>query len=161
MNPSPGSVYELQFRVIHEAIGDKKQNKQVVEVTAKDHMGKELVPKTTGGMKPLPMACALGTGQPLQIQLNVPLKNPFHVLHDIVTHNVTPLGMQNVMVDQMQLEEEGDDESSACNFKAIAKKVDLSPRAQARSGKKGKKQQKKQALQPIRILPKSAVSQTK
>ncbi|XP_070041414.1 uncharacterized protein [Nicotiana tomentosiformis] len=75
-------------------------------------MGQELVPKAAGGMESLPMTCASRIGQPLQIQLNVPLKNPIHVLHGIVTHNVSPLDMHNVMLDQMQLEEEVDDEST-------------------------------------------------
>lgn len=88
----------------------------------------------------MPMACASGTGHPLQIHLNIPLKNPIQVLHEIVTHYITPLDIQNEMIDRMQVEEEGNNESIACNIKEIAMKPDLSPRAQARCGKKGKKQ---------------------
>lgn len=44
VNPSLGSVYELQFKAIQESISEKDQNKQILEATTKGQMGQELIP---------------------------------------------------------------------------------------------------------------------
>lgn len=138
----------------------EKHNQGLKEATKVSHE-QAIVPKASGAIEALPVACALGTGQPMQLQINVPLKSPNQILHDIITHNVAPVDLRNVEVEQGGIEEEGD-ESTAGNFKAIARDADLSPRIAGRSGKKGKKQgQVKELPQPTRIMPKRAVSVTK
>lgn len=107
------------------------------------------------------MCCDYGTGQPLNIKLNIPLKSPMQVLHDLVTHNVTPVENQHAIGDNEKSEEADDDELTAGNFKAVARMADLSPRAGDNSGKKGRKQgQNKEVHQPKRILPRKAASQS-
>ncbi|OIT20724.1 hypothetical protein A4A49_41873 [Nicotiana attenuata] len=107
----------------------------------------------------LPMAWLSGNGSPLQIKVNVPLKSPNQVLHDIITHQELPLDIQNALLEQQnQFEEEGDDESTAENFKDVMREGDVSPTAATRSRRKGKKNQPKEPLQPTRILPRRAVS---
>ncbi|OIS97070.1 hypothetical protein A4A49_00208 [Nicotiana attenuata] len=73
-----------------------------------------------------------GTGQTMQLQLNVPLKTPLQTMHDSVTHNVTPLEIQKALINQQQFEEEGDNESTLGNFKQVAREADLLPRASAK-----------------------------
>lgn len=60
------------------------------------------MPKEIGKHETLPMACASGTGSPMQIQINVTLKSPNQILHDIITHNEMPVDIQNALVDQQQ-----------------------------------------------------------
>ncbi|OIT22801.1 hypothetical protein A4A49_31374 [Nicotiana attenuata] len=159
MNPSLGSVYELRFRAIQEAIGDKEQIRQVIPHERIEHA---IVPKVSGAIQAVPIAYALGAWQPMQIQINVPLMSPNQILPDIITHNVVPMDIQNTVLEQGQLEDEGEDESAAGNFKAVAREADLSPRVGDKSSKKEKKQgQYKEVHRPKRILPKRAVSQTK
>lgn len=94
-----------------------------------------------------------------QIKVNVPLKTPNQVLHDLITHQQLLIDIQNsLVVQQNQLEEEGDDESTTENFKGVMREGDVSPTAANRSGKKGKKNQSKEQLQPTRILPRRAAS---
>ncbi|OIT37141.1 hypothetical protein A4A49_01016 [Nicotiana attenuata] len=124
-----------------------------------EHLEKAIVPKKSDAIATVPMACASGTGFPTPIQINLTLKSPNQVLHDIITYKVLPEDIYNALVDQQQLEDEGDDEFTVGNFKAVARKRDLSPRISARSGKKGKKQtQAKELLPPTRIFPKRAAS---
>lgn len=121
-----------------------------------------IIHRSSDAIELVPMACASGTGLPMQIQINVPLKSPNKVLHDIITRNGLPMDIHNALVEQQQFEDEGDDEFTARNFKVVAREGDLSPRTSANSGKKGKKQaQNKEHLQPTRIFPKRAASMTK
>ncbi|OIT32770.1 hypothetical protein A4A49_08114 [Nicotiana attenuata] len=116
-----------------------------------------IVARDSGELESLPVACASGTGSPIQIQLNMPLRTPNQVLHDIITHKELPDDIQQTLIEQqLQFEGEEDDESTAENFKAIAKERDLSPKSAARSGKKGKKNQPKELQAPTRILPRRA-----
>ncbi|OIS97740.1 hypothetical protein A4A49_15394 [Nicotiana attenuata] len=114
VNPNLGSIYELQFKAI--------------------------IPKASGAIEALLVACASGTEQPMQLQINVPLKSSNQILPKIITHNVAPVDLQNVVVEQGEIEEEGEDESIEGNFKAVARDADLFHRVAGRSGKKGKKQ---------------------
>lgn len=86
----------------------------------------------------MPLACASASNQIIQLRVNVPLKSPLQTLHDLVTHNVAPVDI--AFMEQQQLEEEGDDESTAGSFRQVAREVDLSPRTSAKGGKKTKKQ---------------------
>lgn len=105
------------------------------------------------------MACASGTGSPMQIQINVPLRTPNQVLHDIITHKELPDDIQNNLIDQqLQYKGEEDDESTVENFKAVSREGDLSPKSAGKSGRKGKKNQPKEPSQPTRILPRRAAS---
>lgn len=98
----------------------------------------------------------------MQIQLNIPLKIPLQVVHDIVTHNIALVDIQNSMLEHKKLEEECDNELTTWNFKAIARETDLSSRATGKSGKKRKKQgQNKEVPQPTKFLPKRVVSISK
>ncbi|OIT33577.1 hypothetical protein A4A49_09466 [Nicotiana attenuata] len=135
-------------------------------ITDSQQLGAALTPYEPGEQaiveresEALPMACSSGTDSPLQIKINVPLKSPNQVLHDIITHQELPLDIHNSLVEQQnQFEEEGDDESTAENLKGVMREGDVSPTAAVRSGKKGKKNQSKELLQPTRILPKRATS---
>ncbi|OIT30573.1 hypothetical protein A4A49_12600 [Nicotiana attenuata] len=169
--PRLGSVYELQFWMMQDDVNSMEQKNMNEELDGqtKGQLEQAIIPRTSGDLEAhvagtietSPMACASGTGQPMQIQLNIPIKSPIQVLHDLVTHNVTPMEIQAVG-DQEQFEEESDDESTAGNFKAIARDVDLSPRAGDKGGKKTRKQgENKENPQPKIILPKRAASQTK
>lgn len=40
----------------------------------------------SGESEALPMACSSGTGSPLQIKVNMPLKSPNQILHDLITY---------------------------------------------------------------------------
>ncbi|OIT05382.1 hypothetical protein A4A49_40637 [Nicotiana attenuata] len=158
LNPKLSSVYELQFNMMHEKLGDM--------VSDSDKFKAALTPYEPGEhaivsreSEALPMACSSGTGSPIQIKVNMPLKLPNQVLHDLITHQELPLEIQNSLVEQQkEFEEEGDDESTVENFKGVMREGDVSPTAANRSGKKGKKNQSKEPLQPTRILPRKAAS---
>lgn len=49
------------------------------------------------------------------------------------------MDIQEALVEQRQLEDKGDDESTARNFKVVARKADLLARASAKSGREGRK----------------------
>lgn len=49
------------------------------------------------------------------------------------------MDIQEALVEQRQLEDKGDDESTARNFKVVAREADLLPRSSAKSGKKERK----------------------
>lgn len=122
-----------------------------------DEIDHELLPKDPGAIEP--MACVSAIDQIMQLQLNVPLKSPLKTLHDLVTHNMELVDI--ALIEQHQLEEERDGESTAGNFREVTREGDLSPRTSARGGKKAKKQtQNKELVQPTRILPRRAASQT-
>lgn len=96
------------------------------------------------------MDCASETWQPMQLQINVPLKIPNQIFHDVITHNVTHVDIQNALVEQKKFEKEGDGKLTDGNFKAVAREGDLSPGATIKNSKKGKKQtQDKEVSQPI------------
>lgn len=78
-----------------------------------------MVPHVAGTIETSPLACASGTGQPMQTQLNVPLKSPIYELHELVTHNVPPIEIQ-ALGDQEKFQEEGDEETTE-NFKVVAR----------------------------------------
>ncbi|OIT27994.1 hypothetical protein A4A49_21527 [Nicotiana attenuata] len=161
VNPNLGSVYELQFKMMQENLGDmeKTLKAQHVALTPYEPTEQAIVARDSGELESLAVACASGTGSPMQIQLNMPLRSPNQVLHDIITRKELPDDIQQTLLEQqLQFEGEEDDESTAENFKAIAKEGDLSPKSAARSGKKGKKNQPKELQAPTRILPRRAAS---
>lgn len=88
-----------------------------------------------------------GTDQTMQLHFNIPIKTHLQHLHDLVTHNVTPIDED--LLRQNPMENEGDDESTAENFKQVAR------------GKKTKKNQSKDPPQPSRIMPRRAASLSK
>lgn len=69
-------------------------------MVSQDQVEHAIIPKNTGTIKAISMACAPGTGQLMQLQVNVPLKTPNQILHDIVIHNVTPVEVKNDLVEQ-------------------------------------------------------------
>ncbi|OIT39143.1 hypothetical protein A4A49_02937 [Nicotiana attenuata] len=158
VNPKLSSVYELQFKMMQEKLGDMVSDADQLKaaLTPYDPGAQAIVSKES---EALPMAYSSGTGSPLQIKVNVPLKSPNQVLHDLITHQELPLEIQNSLVEQQkEFEEEGDDESTVENFKGVMREGDVSPTAANRSWKKGKKNQSKEPLQPTRILPRRAAS---
>ncbi|OIS99687.1 hypothetical protein A4A49_25797 [Nicotiana attenuata] len=116
-----------------------------------------IVPRASEEIEEVPME--YGTDQIMQLQLNVPLKTPLQHLHDLVTHNVAPIDED--LMRQNPMEDEGDDESTEENFKQVARDGDLSPTASAKGGKKTKKNQNKESQQPLRIMPRRATSISK
>ncbi|OIT35466.1 hypothetical protein A4A49_11150 [Nicotiana attenuata] len=116
-----------------------------------------IVPRASGEIEEVPME--YGTDQIMQLQLNVPLKTPLQHLHDLVTHNVAPIDED--LMRQNPMEDEGDDESTEEKFKRVARDGDLSPTASAKGGKKTKKNQNKESQQPLRIMPRRATSISK
>lgn len=132
------------------------------QVILYEQIGSDIVSREIGTIQPVPLECASGTGSPMHIQINVPLKSPNLVMHEIITHKELPMEIQTVQDHREQVQDEVDDESTVGNFKAIAREGDLSPRVSTRNGKKGKKQtQSKEQLPPTRILPKRVTSSTR
>ncbi|OIT18961.1 hypothetical protein A4A49_42929, partial [Nicotiana attenuata] len=78
-----------------------------------------------------------GGSDVIELQLNVTLKTSLQHLHDLVTHNVAPIDED--LMRQNPMEDEGDDESTEENFIQVARDGDLSPTASAKGGKKIKK----------------------
>ncbi|OIT30604.1 hypothetical protein A4A49_41462 [Nicotiana attenuata] len=151
---------------MQENLGRMESNVEILkEDTRKEHDNIEqaIVPRDSDAIETVPIACASGTGSPMQIQINVPFKSPNQILHGIITHKELPVDIENALVDQQQqYKDKGDDESIAGNFKAVAREGDLSIRVSGKSGKKGKKQtQAKEPQPPTRILPKKAASTTR
>ncbi|OIT02537.1 hypothetical protein A4A49_18734 [Nicotiana attenuata] len=118
---------------------------------------KAIVLRASGEIEEVPME--YGTDQIMQLHLNVPLKTPLQHLHDLVTHNGEPIDED--LMRQNPMEDEGDDESTAENFKQVARDGDLSPTASAKGGKKTKKNQNKESQQPSTIMPRRAASLSK
>ncbi|OIT03890.1 hypothetical protein A4A49_10371 [Nicotiana attenuata] len=116
-----------------------------------------IVPRASGEIEEVPME--YGTDQTMQLQLNVPLKTPLQHLHDLVTHNVAPIDED--LMRQNPMEDDGDDKSTEENFKQVARDGGLSPTASAKGGKKTKKNQNKVSQQPLRIMPRRATSLSK
>ncbi|OIT18775.1 hypothetical protein A4A49_55618, partial [Nicotiana attenuata] len=138
VNPNLGSVYELQYKMMHGKMIEVSSNPQQVEaaITPYEQTKHALV---TNEIAALPMVSSSGTGSPLQIKVNIPLKSPNQMLHDIITHQELPIEIQTAVDQQNQLEEEGDDESTAENFKDVMREGDVSPTAVTKSGRKGRK----------------------
>ncbi|XP_070050533.1 uncharacterized protein [Nicotiana tomentosiformis] len=102
-------------------------------------------------MEPISLACASGTEQNMQVQVNVPVKTPIQTIHDLVTHNVALVVIDKALMVQLYYADEEEDESTAGNFKNVAREANISPRASAKVGKKSEKQaQNKEASQPLR-----------
>lgn len=81
-------------------------------------------------------------------------------MHDIITHNVVLMDIQNITLGKEQLDEEGEEESTSGNFKAVAREGDLSPILENKSCKKGKNQGLIKEIQLAKIvLLKRVVSQ--
>ncbi|OIT26539.1 hypothetical protein A4A49_24368 [Nicotiana attenuata] len=78
VNPNLGSVYELQFKMMKEKLGDmeKISNAQQVALTPYESAEQAIVARDQGELDSLPVACASGTGSPMQIQVNMPLRTP-------------------------------------------------------------------------------------
>lgn len=92
INPSLGFVYNLQFKLIQEALDVMEQNSMVLKyatIKAHDQIEQAIFPKNNGSIEAMPMSCASGIGQLMHIQINVILKSPNHIPHDFITHNVT------------------------------------------------------------------------
>lgn len=127
-----------------------------------DHVELAIVQREPPTITTNPIACASSTGSPMQIQLNVPLISPNQILHDLITHKELPLEIHTTLVDKQQLEDEGEDEITAGNFKVVSREEDLPPIISYRHGKKGNKQTHvKEPLPPTRILPKRETSTTR
>ncbi|OIT02225.1 hypothetical protein A4A49_13166, partial [Nicotiana attenuata] len=157
-------VGDVNMVLEKENLGIMKRNYELNEVSLRprDQDEQAIVPREIGDIEILPMACTSGDGSPMQIQINVPLKSPYKILHDIITHKKLLVDIQNGMMDKQQHEEGGDDKTTTGNFKAVAREGDLAPRANPRSRKKGKKQtQAKEPLPPTRFLSKRATSTTR
>ncbi|OIT03738.1 hypothetical protein A4A49_27256 [Nicotiana attenuata] len=90
VNPSLESIHALQFKMLHNSLGAGEQNTMEMKETNGEQHQHVIIPQAAYTIDPSPRACAFGTGQPMQLQLNVPLKTPIQVLHDLVTQNVTP-----------------------------------------------------------------------
>ncbi|OIS96088.1 hypothetical protein A4A49_10501 [Nicotiana attenuata] len=100
--PDLGSVYALQFKLMQDNLGNMERNT--------DHPGAAITPyepaeqaiasKEIGELETLPVAYTSGTGSPMQIQINVPLRSPNQVLHDIITHKELTDHIQNNLIDQ-------------------------------------------------------------
>ncbi|OIT37766.1 hypothetical protein A4A49_58845, partial [Nicotiana attenuata] len=116
-----------------------------------------IVPRESGDLEEVPMES--GTDKIMQLHLNVPLRTPLQHLHNLVTHNVVPIDEE--ILGQITMEDEGDDESTVENFKQVAREGDLSTTASAKGGKKTKKNHNKESAQPTRIMPRRAASLTK
>lgn len=129
---------------------------------SKEKNDQAIVPKATRVMEQIPLACALGKEQTMQVHVNVLLKTPIQTLHDLVTHNVAHVEIDKALKEHHQYEDKGDDESTTGNFKKVEREADQSPRARAKVGKKSmKRSQNKEAPQPIKVMPRRALSQNK
>ncbi|OIT08020.1 hypothetical protein A4A49_03627 [Nicotiana attenuata] len=102
VNPNLGSVYELQFRLMQENLGNMEKSSEIHEASLAPYEPVEqaIVTRELGELESMPVACASGTGSLMQIQVNVPLKMPNQVLHDIITHKELPDDIQNTLIDQ-------------------------------------------------------------
>lgn len=87
---------------MHEKLGDMDGNFEQYEaaLTHFEPGAQAIMSKDAGESEALPMSCSSGTGSPLQIKVNVPLKSPNQVLHDVITHEKLPLDIRNSLVDQ-------------------------------------------------------------
>lgn len=94
-------------------MGAREQNAIVMKETNGVEQHHAMVPHQVDAIEASPMACDPLTRQPLYIQLHIPLRSPIQVLHDSVTHNATPLEIQEASGDHDKCEEEGDEESIA------------------------------------------------
>lgn len=83
-----------------------ENHNQGLKETTRVSQEQVIVPKVSDAIEAIPVACALGTGQSIQIQTNIPLNSPNQKLHDIITHNLELVDSQNVVVEQGKIEEE-------------------------------------------------------
>ncbi|OIT36040.1 hypothetical protein A4A49_14819 [Nicotiana attenuata] len=83
VNPNLGSLYELQYKMMQGKMIEVSSNPQRVEaaITPYEPTKHALVAKESAA---LPMVSSSGTGSPLQIKVNIPLKSPNQMLHDII-----------------------------------------------------------------------------
>ncbi|OIT00445.1 hypothetical protein A4A49_03768 [Nicotiana attenuata] len=75
VNPNLSSVYELQFKIMQEKLGEVITNSEQLEAALTPYEPGEhaIVARES---EALPMACSSGNSSPLQIKVNVPLKSP-------------------------------------------------------------------------------------
>ncbi|OIS98754.1 hypothetical protein A4A49_18837 [Nicotiana attenuata] len=101
VNPNLSSVYELQYKMMQEKLGDMVSNSDQYEAALTPHEpGEQAI--VSGESEALPIACSSGIRSPLPIKVNVPLKSPNQVLHDLITHQGLPLDIQNSLGEQQQ-----------------------------------------------------------
>lgn len=74
MNLILRSIYDLQLKILQQCLGNGDQCEMVMKENKVDQHA--MVPYVAGTIKTSPLACTSGTGQLMQIQLNVPLKSP-------------------------------------------------------------------------------------
>ncbi|OIT26650.1 hypothetical protein A4A49_24365 [Nicotiana attenuata] len=91
--PGLGNVYELQFKMMQAALSSMEQNKVNEELNehTKEKFEQAIVPRSSGEVKVVPMACESGPEHIMQLQLSLPLKTHLQHLHDLVTYNVAPI----------------------------------------------------------------------
>ncbi|OIT21327.1 hypothetical protein A4A49_34708 [Nicotiana attenuata] len=140
--PGLGSVYEQQFKMMQAATSSMVNSNEMADE-------QEIIPRASGEIEEVPME--YGTDQIMQLHLNVPLKTPLQHLHDLVTHNVAPINED--LMRQNPMEDEGNDESITENFKQVARATT--------TFKKTKNNQNKEPQQPSRIMPRRAASLSK
>ncbi|OIS96968.1 hypothetical protein A4A49_18465 [Nicotiana attenuata] len=101
VTPDLGSVYALQFKLMQDNLGNMERNKEKQEaaLTPYNSAEQDITTREIGELEAVPMACASGTGSPMQIQINVPLRTPNQILHDIITHKELPDDIQNNLID--------------------------------------------------------------
>ncbi|XP_019228674.1 PREDICTED: uncharacterized protein LOC109209791 [Nicotiana attenuata] len=128
VNPGLGNVYEMQFKLMQAAITTIEQAKE--NELSNEQLEQAIVPRESGDLEEVPMES--GTDKIMQLHLNVPLRTPLQHLHDLVTHNVVPIDEE--ILGQNTMEDEGDDESTVENFKQVAREGDQSPTASAKGG---------------------------
>ncbi|OIT03807.1 hypothetical protein A4A49_14575 [Nicotiana attenuata] len=119
--PSQTFADSGQLEDLDEAVASSMENSKE---KADEHA---IVKRASGEIEEVPMES--GTDQIMQLHLNVPLKTPLQYLHDLVTHNVAPIDED--LLRQNPMEDDGDDESTAENFKQVAREGDISPTASA------------------------------
>lgn len=94
--PCLGSIYALQFKKMQHTSCDEEHNTMfMVETKELDsqYSYQHIVPRTTDIMEASPVVCSSKTGQPSPLQINISLKTHLQTLHDLVTHNISPMDL--------------------------------------------------------------------
>ncbi|OIS95845.1 hypothetical protein A4A49_21984 [Nicotiana attenuata] len=76
VNPSLGSIDDLQFKMLEHSLGTGDQCEMVMKENNGEESQHPMVPHVASTIETSLMACVSGTGHPMQIQLNVPIKSP-------------------------------------------------------------------------------------
>lgn len=91
IKPSLDNIHDLQVMMLQKSLTTEDLHAIMIEEATGVEPQHAMVPLQPDAVEITTMVCASKNEHALDIQLNIPLKSPIQVLHELVTHNVAPV----------------------------------------------------------------------